>query len=118
MSALKSANKELEGMIKNVKIQDIDNSQDETMDLMNVSNEIQESLSRSYNVPDDIDEDELMGELGALEADMGFETEGDGVTAYLQPDNDLEAELKLAISTVRANIIIESITCSHPNDII
>lgn len=31
------------------------------MDLMDVSSEIQESLGRSYNVPDDIDEDDLMG---------------------------------------------------------
>lgn len=28
---------------------------------MDVSNEIQESLGRSYSVPDDIDEEELMG---------------------------------------------------------
>lgn len=35
--------------------------QDEMMDLMDVSNEIQESLGRNYNVPDDIDEEELMG---------------------------------------------------------
>ena len=28
---------------------------------MDISNEIQESLGRSYNVPDDIDEDELLG---------------------------------------------------------
>ena len=35
--------------------------QDEMMDLMDVSSEIQESLGRSYNVPDDIDEDDLMG---------------------------------------------------------
>ncbi|KAK6135941.1 hypothetical protein DH2020_030324 [Rehmannia glutinosa] len=97
MSALKSANKELKGMMKTVKIQDIDNLQDEMLDLMDVSNEIQESLGRSYNVPDDIDEDDLMGELDALEADMGFETEGDGVPSYLQPDkeSDLDAELNL-----------------------
>ncbi|KAL3523676.1 hypothetical protein ACH5RR_016510 [Cinchona calisaya] len=97
MSALKSANKELKGMMKTVKIQDIDNLQDEMMDLMDVSNEIQETLGRSYSVPDDIDEEDLMGELDALEADMGMETEGDGVPAYLQPDKepDLEAELNL-----------------------
>ncbi|KAJ4826842.1 hypothetical protein Tsubulata_023662 [Turnera subulata] len=96
MSALKSANKELKGMMKTVKIQDIDNLQDEMMDLMDVSNEIQETLGRSYNVPDDIDEDELLGELDALEADMGFETESD-VPSYLQPDKepDLESELNL-----------------------
>ncbi|KAE8721563.1 putative transcription factor PosF21-like [Hibiscus syriacus] len=96
MSALKSANKELKGMMKTVKIQDIDNLQDEMMDMMDISNEIQESLGRSYNVPDDIDEDELMGELDALEADMG--TEADGVPSYLQPDKeepDLDAELNL-----------------------
>ncbi|CAK9183948.1 unnamed protein product [Ilex paraguariensis] len=97
MSALKSANKELKGMMKTVKIDDVDSLQDEMMDLMDVSNEIQESLGRSYSVPDDIDEEELMGELDALEADMGMETEGDGVPAYLQPDKepDLEAELNM-----------------------
>lgn len=31
------------------------------MDLMDVSNEIQETLGRSYSVPDDIDEEDLMG---------------------------------------------------------
>lgn len=31
------------------------------MDLMDVSSEIQESLGRSYNLPEDIDEDELLG---------------------------------------------------------
>ncbi|ESR59022.1 hypothetical protein WN944_018873 [Citrus x changshan-huyou] len=96
MTALKSANKELKGMMKTVKIQDIDNLQDEMMDLMDVSHEIQETLGRSYNVPDDIDEDELMGELDALEADMGMEDEA-GVPSYLQPDKepDLDAELNL-----------------------
>ncbi|KAJ9546016.1 hypothetical protein OSB04_025723 [Centaurea solstitialis] len=97
MSALKSANKELKGMMKTVKIQDIDNLQDDMVDLMEVSNEIQESLGRSYSVPDDIDEEDLMGELDALEADMGLETESEGVPSYLQPDNepDLSEELNL-----------------------
>lgn len=94
MSALKSANKELKGMMKTVKINDIDNLQDEMMDMMDISNEIQESLGRSYSVPDDIDEDELLGELDALEADMGEETESEGVPSYLQPDNEPE-ELNL-----------------------
>jgi len=102
MSALKTANKELKGMMKTVKIQDIDNLQDEMMDLMDVSNEIQESLGRSYSVPDDIDEEDLMGELDALEADMGMETESDGVPSYLQPDkeSDLESELNLPAAPV------------------
>ncbi|KAL9402869.1 hypothetical protein Peur_006718 [Populus x canadensis] len=97
VSALKSANKELKGMMKTVKIQDIDNLQDEMMDLMDVSSEIQETLGRSYSVPDDIDEEDLMGELDALEADMAMETESDGVPSYLQPEKepDLDSELNL-----------------------
>lgn len=96
MSALKSANKELKGMMKTVKIEEIDNLQDDMTDLMDESNEIQDTLGRSYSVPDDIDEDELLGELDALEADMG--TEADGVPSYLQPDReepDFDAELNL-----------------------
>ncbi|CAD5178436.1 unnamed protein product [Musa acuminata subsp. malaccensis] len=95
MSALKSANKELKGMMKTVNISGIDSLQDEMMDMMDMSTEIQESLGRSYNVPDDIDEEELLGELDALESDMGAETESDAIPSYLQPDKepDLYAEL-------------------------
>ncbi|KAF9676533.1 hypothetical protein SADUNF_Sadunf08G0011800 [Salix dunnii] len=96
VSALKSANKELKGMVKTVKIQDIDNLQDEMMDLMDVSSEIQETLGRSYSVPDDIDEEDLMGELDALEADMAMETESNEVPSYLQPDLDAELSLPSA----------------------
>ncbi|GKD85967.1 cytochrome b561-related protein, partial [Tanacetum coccineum] len=61
MSALKSANKEVKGMIKNIMILDIDHLQDEMMDMMDINNELQESLDRSYSVSHDIDEDELLG---------------------------------------------------------
>lgn len=36
------------------------------MDLMDISSEIQESLGRSYSVPDDIDEEDLMGGMVLL----------------------------------------------------
>ena len=50
-------------------------------------NEIQEVLGTSYGVPDEIDEDDLMGELDALELDMAQETEqaaASGIPSYLQ----------------------------------
>ncbi|KAL1187854.1 Vacuolar protein sorting-associated protein 60.1 [Cardamine amara subsp. amara] len=100
MTALKSANKELKGMMKTVKIQDIDNLQDEMMDLMDVSSEIQETLGRSYNVPDGLDEDDLMGELDALEYDMGNETEADGMPSYLQPDKETDFADELNLPAV------------------
>lgn len=113
MSALKAANQDLKGMMKTVKIQEIDNLQDEMMDLMDMSNEIQETLGRSYNVPDDIDEDDLMGELDALELDM--ESESQGVPSYLQSEPDVEEELNLppapsgptAVPTGKTNVQAE-----------
>ena len=51
-------------------------------------NDIQDVLGQNYGVPDDVDEDELLGELDALEADMAFEAEEtaaqDAVPSYLQ----------------------------------
>lgn len=90
MSALKSANKEIKGIMKTVNITQIDSMQDDMIDLMDESTEIQEILGRSYNVPDDIDEDDLMGELEALEADMGTETESNAVPSYLLPEPELD----------------------------
>uniref|UniRef100_A0A7C9CMT3 Uncharacterized protein n=1 Tax=Opuntia streptacantha TaxID=393608 RepID=A0A7C9CMT3_OPUST len=101
MTALKAANKDLKGMMKTVKINEIDNLQDEMMDLMDMSTEIQETLGRSYAVPDDIDEDDLMGELDALELDMGSESQG--VPSYLQPDQEPDGaeELNLPSAPTR-----------------
>lgn len=51
-------------------------------------NDIQDVLGQNYGVPDDVDEDELLGELDALEADMAFEAEESAaqgaVPSYLQ----------------------------------
>eukprot|EP00270_Netrium_digitus_P008483 TRINITY_DN2539_c0_g1_i6.p1 TRINITY_DN2539_c0_g1~~TRINITY_DN2539_c0_g1_i6.p1 ORF type:complete len:245 (-),score=74.41 TRINITY_DN2539_c0_g1_i6:262-996(-) len=86
MTAMKSANKDLKAQMKSVRIDDIDRIQDDMADLVDYSSEVQETLGRSYGVPDDIDEDDLMGELDALEADMGREEEG--VPSYLQEDKE------------------------------
>lgn len=86
MAAMKAANKELKGQMKTMKIDDVDKLQDDMMDLMDYSSEIQETLGRSYGVPDDLDEEDLMGELDALEADMGTEADSEGLPSYLQPD--------------------------------
>jgi charged multivesicular body protein 5 len=95
MSAMKAANKDLKGTMKTLKIDDIDKMQDEMMDLVDYSSEIQETLGRSYNVPDDLDEEELMGELDALEADMGTETESEGMPSYLMRDKEPEMDSDL-----------------------
>lgn len=48
--------------------------------------EIQDVLGQNFGIPDDIDEDELMEELDALEDDLTADTEANanGVPSYLQ----------------------------------
>lgn len=57
MTAMVTANKELKWMMKTVRIEDIHGMQYKIMDLIDVSNEIQETIGRSYYVPDYIDEE-------------------------------------------------------------
>lgn len=46
-------------------------------------NDIQEVLGQNYGVPDDIDEEDLLGELDALEADMALEAETTGASGAM-----------------------------------
>ncbi|XP_048552557.1 vacuolar protein sorting-associated protein 60.1-like [Triticum urartu] len=90
INVMKAANKELKRMMTTVRIEDIDSMLDEMMDLMDVSNEIQETLGISYAIPRNLSKEAL---LDALEADMDLES--NSVPWYLQPDKetDLFSEL-------------------------
>ena len=49
-----------------------------------MTREINDAMGRSYDIPDDVDEADLMDELDALEGEMSLE-EGDKATpSYLQ----------------------------------
>ena len=78
---------------KELNIDNIDKMTDEMADLMDQAGEINEALAANYNLPDEIDEDELMGELDALEAELSLETsETEGAAAvpsYLQEPDPL-----------------------------
>ena len=91
---------------KELNIDSIEKMTDEMADLMDQASDINEALSSTYGLPDDIDDDELMGELDALELDLAAEgdelglgmesTEGNGATAaanklpsYLQEPDPL-----------------------------
>jgi len=72
IGAMKTANVELKKQLKNVSIDEIDSMQDDMSDLLETSNEIQESLGRSYATPD-FDESELEDELSALGEELSVE---------------------------------------------
>lgn len=89
VQAMKAASKELRTAFKRdeLNISGIEKLQDDMADIMDMHNDIQDVLGQNYGVPDDIDEDELLGELDALEADMQFEAEenaSNSVPSYLQ----------------------------------
>ncbi|KAI8835894.1 Snf7 family, partial [Chytridium lagenaria] len=88
VEAMKSANKELKTQYKKINLDKIEKIQDEMEDLLEQANEIQETLGRSYALPDDIDEADLEAvELEALEDDL-LEDE-DAVPSYLQDEPEL-----------------------------
>ncbi|TGZ82923.1 hypothetical protein EX30DRAFT_144072 [Ascodesmis nigricans] len=92
VEAMKTTNKELKKQYGKVDIDKIERMQDEMADLMDIGNEINESISRSYDVPD-VDEDELDAELEALGEEMelegsGWEGEGPGaIPSFLEDEN-------------------------------
>ncbi|CAM9107408.1 unnamed protein product [Lampetra planeri] len=62
---MKTGLKDMKKAYKNVKIDQIEDIQDQLEDMMEDANDIQEALGRSYGTPE-IDEDDLEAELDAL----------------------------------------------------
>jgi len=79
VDAMKTANTEMRRQYGKIDIDKIDSIHADMEDMIEQANEIQESLGRSYGVPDEIDEAELEAELDALGG-----LEEDETPAYLQ----------------------------------
>ncbi|KAL7813607.1 Snf7 domain-containing protein [Trichoderma aethiopicum] len=88
VDAMKTTNKELRKQYGKIDIDKIERLQDEMADLLDVGNEIQESLARGYDIPDEVDEAELDAELEALgmEAELEQEYGSGAVPGFLQDE--------------------------------
>lgn len=86
VDAMKTTNKSLKQQYGKINIDKIEKMQDEMADLMEMGNEINESISRAYDVPEDVDEAELDAELEALGEDMMMEQGGTESLGYLQEE--------------------------------
>lgn len=89
VDAMKTTNKELRKQYGKIDIDKIEQIQDEMADLMELGNEISESMGRAYDIPDDVDEAELDAELEALGEDMMFEQQAEsagGLPSFLQDE--------------------------------
>ncbi len=91
---MKAAAKDLKQQFKSkeLDINAIDKMTDEMADLMGLSAEINDAMGRNYAVPDELDEEALLGELDSLEFELASEREAgaDSVPSYLL-DTELPA---------------------------
>ena len=89
VDAMKTTNKALKQQYGKINIDKIERMQDEMADLMEMGNDINESISRAYDVPEDVDEAELDAELEALGDDMLYEQQsgvGESMPGFLQDE--------------------------------
>ncbi|KJE95716.1 chromatin modifying protein 5 [Capsaspora owczarzaki ATCC 30864] len=79
VNAMKVGVKEMKTQYKKINIDKIEDIQDEMEDLLDQANEVQESLSRSYGLGEDVDEADLEAELDMLGDEFASESD----TSYL-----------------------------------
>eukprot|EP00126_Sphaerothecum_destruens_P001830 Sdes_comp15262_c0_seq1m4104 len=73
VDAMKTGVKEMKSQFRHINIDKIDDIQDQMADMMEEANLVQDSLARTYGLPDDVDEADLEAELEALGDDIGLE---------------------------------------------
>ncbi|KAJ3018164.1 hypothetical protein HKX48_003076, partial [Thoreauomyces humboldtii] len=81
VDAMQIANKELKGQYKKINLDKIEKIQDEMEDLLEQANDLQETMGRSYGLPDGLDDDDLEAELDALGDEL---MEDEAEPSYLQ----------------------------------
>ncbi|GAA6031020.1 hypothetical protein JCM8097_003964 [Rhodosporidiobolus ruineniae] len=91
VDAMKTANKELKKQYGKLDVDKIEQMHYDMEDLIEQANEVQESMSRTYGVPDEVDEADLEAELDALGDD--FLEEEQGIPSYLREDASATTEL-------------------------
>ncbi|CDO73731.1 hypothetical protein BN946_scf185015.g59 [Trametes cinnabarina] len=96
VDAMKQANKEMRKQYGKIDVDKIESIHYDMEDLLEQANEIQETLGRSYAVPDEIDEADLQAELDALELDV--EEEGPSYLSDLNKAPDFVDEPPVELS--------------------
>ncbi|EGC32971.1 hypothetical protein DICPUDRAFT_56726 [Dictyostelium purpureum] len=73
VAAMKQGAKDMKQQLKHIKVEEVDDMQDEMQDLLDYNNEIQESLGRAYQTPETLDESELEAELMSMGEELELE---------------------------------------------
>ncbi|KAJ9102553.1 hypothetical protein QFC21_002954 [Naganishia friedmannii] len=106
VDAMKIANKEMKKQYGKIDIDKIESIHYDMEDLIEQANEIQETMGRTYGVPDEVDEADLEAELQALGDDLLEEEE---MPSYLKdttalPDFVDEAPVDAEKNTPQAEV--------------
>ncbi|KAI9636715.1 putative charged multivesicular body protein 5 [Dioszegia hungarica] len=104
VDAMQVANKAMKKQYKGIDIDKIESIHYDMEDMIEQANEIQESLGRSYGVPDEVDEADLQAELDALGLDDDPIGEGE-TPSYLQDAQALPDFVDLAPIENRARSV-------------
>ncbi len=99
IDVMKQSNKELKKQYGKINIDKIEQIQDEMEDLLDLNQELQDTMSRSYAVPDDISESELDAELEALGDEIEY--------AALEGENESNIPSYLTEDTANAPTFID-----------
>jgi len=103
VSAMKAAGKELKKQYEEVNLDEIEDVFDDMEDMMAVQDELQEIMGRTYGVPEELDETDLMNELAGLEdeIELNEETEEASLPSYLvKASNAVASRLDSNATTV------------------
>lgn len=88
ISAMRDATKTLQVEQQKIDVDELEDIQDDLFDLLEEQEEIQDIMSRNYETPDGIDEDDLDAELAGLEDVFdGIELESGNTESVAMPTN-------------------------------
>jgi len=82
VEAMKGTRDQLKKAYKDININEIENLHDDMSDLMDMSEEVNQIMGTAYGVPEDVDEDDLLDELDALDDELELGTTEE-VPSYL-----------------------------------
>ena len=86
VDAMKAGVKEMKKEYKKIDISKIEDVQDDMEDMLELANEVQDTLGRSYGLGDDIDEADLEAELDALGDDFALDEDSSYLDAASAPE--------------------------------
>ncbi|KAI6654795.1 hypothetical protein LOD99_2674 [Oopsacas minuta] len=86
VDAMKAGVKEMKKEYKKINISKIEDVQDDMEDMLELANEVQDTLGRSYGLGDDIDEADLEAELDALGDEFALDDDSSYLDAAAAPD--------------------------------